>query len=127
MTAVARPPAVRWAEWLGLASALLGAVREALLWNERVALDGTALTIVFTFLVPVFIALLVLAVTRWRSKSAFVVLVLLLALSWLTTARLGLTNWSAAYNAGAASLLLQTAGLLLMITPRAFRWLWGRG
>ncbi|HEX8483109.1 MAG TPA: hypothetical protein VF650_14525 [Allosphingosinicella sp.] len=123
MSRGARPLPVRAAEALGLLAAGLGAVREAFIWEERTALDGPALALVFTLAVPLVMALLVLLVTRRRSKAALVVLFLLAALAWLTTGKLGLTDGSLAFTAGAASLILQSASLLLMLTPPALRWL----
>jgi uncharacterized membrane protein YpjA len=114
---------VRAAEGLGLFAAALGAVREAFVWEERTALDGPALALVFTLAVPLVTALLVLLVTRRRSKAALVVSFLLAALAWLTTVKLGLTDGSVAFTAGAASLILQSASLLLMLSPPALRWL----
>jgi hypothetical protein len=126
LKADARPVAVRVAEGLGLLAALLGAVRETLIWDQRAALDGPALALAFTVAIPLLTAALVLLVTRRRSRSALVVSFLLTALAWLTTWKLGLTDGSPAFTAGAASLLLQSASLLLMLSPPALRWLRGR-
>ncbi|HEX8662175.1 MAG TPA: hypothetical protein VF686_09945 [Brevundimonas sp.] len=117
----ARPLAVRAAEGCGLIAAVLGGVREAFIWEERTALDGPALALVFTLAIPLVTALLVLLVTRRRSKAALTVIFLLTALAWLTTAKLGLTDGSVAFTAGAASLILQSASLLLMLSPPALR------
>lgn len=126
MTLAARPTAVRVAEGLGLLAALLTAVREALVWDQRVALDGPVLALVFTIAVPLLTAALVLLVTRRRSKVALVVTFLLVALAWMTTWKLGLTDGSPAFSAGAVSLILQSAGLFLMLSPKALQWLRGR-
>lgn len=121
-----RPAIVVWAERLMLVGAGLGFVREALLWNQRVALDGAGLALLFTVGIPVLIAGLVLLVTRKRSRGSFVFLVLLSVMAWYTSQRLGLTDGTPAFTAGAASLILQTAGLLAMLPPGSRRWLFSR-
>lgn len=118
-----RPQVVRWAEWLGLTAVLLGALREALIWEARAALDGPVLALIFTVAVPLLVALLVLLVTRRRSKVALGLLLMLTILAWLSTWKLGLTDGSVAFTAGAASLILQSIGLLLLVTPPSLRWL----
>ena len=121
-----RPSSILWAERLGLTSAAFGAIREALIWTQRVALDGILLAALFTIVVPLLVALLVLAVTRLRSILALVVMFLLLVLAWLTTVKLGLTDGSAAFSIGAASLIFQTASLVLMLVPASWRYLRAR-
>ena len=118
-----RPNTVIWAERLGLAGAAMAAVREVLLWQQRVALDGTALALAFTIGAPLLIAALVLWTTRRGSLVAAGLLAVLCALAWFTSAKIGLLDGSAAFSAGAASLILQTAGLLILLTPSALRWL----
>jgi hypothetical protein len=92
-----------------------------LIWDQRVALDGTMLALLFTVAVPLLIALLVLLATRRRSKLAFACLVLLTGVAWLSTWKLGLTDGSAAFTAGAASLILQSISLLLLVIAQGRR------
>lgn len=122
MSAV-RPAAAVWAERLMLVGAGFRFVREALIWNQRVALDGAGLALLFTVGIPVLIAGLALLVTRKRSRGSFVFLALLSAMAWYTSQRLGLTDGSPAIT---ASLILQTAGLFAMLLPGSRRWLFSR-
>ena len=101
-------------ERLGLAAAALGFLREALIWPQRVALDGVVLAALLTVLAPALVVALVLAVTRRASWLAFAVLVLLTALAWFTTAKLGLTDGGMAFSVGAASLIVGTLALGFM-------------
>jgi hypothetical protein len=113
---------VRWAEITGLVAVLLGTLREVLIWDQRVALDGTVLAFVFTAGVPLLMAVLVLLATRRGSKAAFAALVIFTGLAWLTTWKLGLTDGSVAFSAGAASLILQSISLLLLVVAWVQGW-----
>ena len=102
------------AERLGLAAAALGFVREALIWPQRVAFDGVVLAALLTVLSPALVVALVLAVTRRGSRLAFAAIVVLTALAWLTTMKLGLTDGGMAFSIGAASLITGTLALAFM-------------
>lgn len=124
----ARPAAVGWFERLGLTAAALDFAHLALLFERRASVDGLPLALLFTALIPLFTAALVLATARKRNIPALIVLAALTMVALLTAGRIGsgLASGQPALIAGAASTIILLAAFALLLTPAALRWLRGR-
>lgn len=107
-----------------IGAALVETLHLWFLFDRRVAVDGTALALFFTFLVPWAPFLLGLAVLLWRSRLAAVALIVLVALAWVAGWRAGTAAWATnpTLLIGALATLLQTAAALMLLTLAGRRW-----
>jgi hypothetical protein len=104
-------------EALLLTAALLSFAQLIGLFGRRAALDGVALAILFTFVLPWLPPLLGLAVTRRRSVVAKWVLLTLTALTLFTAWRIGTARWSdPIILLGAVAGALEAAAAMLLLT-----------
>lgn len=94
------------------------------LFDQRAAVDGTTLAILFTFGVPWIVLLLGLAVTRRGSMIAKWLLAALAIVALFSAIRIGTDDWSRdpAIFAGAIAGICQLAAVLMLFTPAGRIW-----
>ncbi|MBB6229043.1 hypothetical protein FHS79_003241 [Polymorphobacter multimanifer] len=95
------------------------------LFERRMAVDGLAMALAFTIVIPWVPYALGWAVVTWRSRIAAAILVALTALAWVAGVAIGTANWfdDAVLLVGALATIFQTLATLMLLSPAGRTWM----